>query len=70
MGGRIIVLGGETTYLHSVDNDSAYDPSTNSWTTLTPLWIPRSSGCANEINGVIYYMTGNISEACYKGIPG
>jgi N-acetylneuraminic acid mutarotase len=70
MDGRIIVLGGETTYLHSVDNDSAYDPSTNTWTALTSLPIPRSSGCANEINGVIFYMTGNISTACYKGIPG
>jgi N-acetylneuraminic acid mutarotase len=70
MDGRIIVLGGETTYLNSVANDSAYDPTTNTWVDLTSLPIPRSSGCGGVIDGVLYYMTGNISTACYMGIPG
>ncbi len=69
MDGRIIVLGGETTYLHSVANDSAYDPAINKWTDLSPLPIARSSGCANVINGVLYYATGNIGKTVYKGVP-
>jgi N-acetylneuraminic acid mutarotase len=70
MNGRIIVLGGETTYLHSVTTCSAYDPTTNTWTDLSPLPVARSSGTAGVINGILYYANGVISKNVYKGIPG
>jgi N-acetylneuraminic acid mutarotase len=66
--GQIIVMGGDHTYLHDVDNVSSYNPVTNVWSDLTPLPIPRSSGCGNVINGVFYYATGNIAKYVYKGV--
>ncbi|HSV13097.1 MAG TPA: malectin domain-containing carbohydrate-binding protein, partial [Tepidisphaeraceae bacterium] len=70
MNGRIIVLGGETTYLHGVSTCSAYDPTTNQWVDLSPLSVARSSGNAGVINGVLYYSAGGLQKTVYKGVPG
>ena len=68
MDGRLVVLGGETSHGSNTAEATAYDPDTNTWTTLTPLPAPRHSGVADVIDGVMYYSTGN-SSGTFKGVP-
>ncbi|CAN5559352.1 hypothetical protein BH18VER1_BH18VER1_02430 [soil metagenome] len=70
MGGRIIAVGGESAYTAgSLANVTAYDPTTNSWTELTPLPARRSAAVADQINGVLYVATGSMSASTFKGVP-
>lgn len=73
MNGRIIVAGGEIMHTKSVSDVTAYNPLSNSWTELTPLPQPRHSGVAGDINGQIFYATGNdkgfFKTTTYKGRP-
>jgi N-acetylneuraminic acid mutarotase len=70
MGGRIIVLGGETAYMFSTPQTVAYDPVADSWTQLTPLPVAIHSGVAGNLSGTIYYTTGAFQQTTYKGVPG
>jgi N-acetylneuraminic acid mutarotase len=67
-GGRIVTIGGETTFNTSVNNVSSYDPGTNTWSELTPLPIKMSSGVAGLIDGVFYYATGRLTTGTFKGV--
>ena len=65
--GRIVTLGGETTYQNAVNNVSAYNPATNTWQELTPLPTARASGVAGFLNGAYYFSTGGVTSNTYKG---
>ncbi len=67
MGGRILVLGGETSHGTSVSLVHAYDPLTNAWSTLTSLPANRYSGVAGSAGGLVYYATGSGTATTYKG---
>jgi N-acetylneuraminic acid mutarotase len=70
MGGRIIVVGGESAYSNGrLANVTAYDPATNAWTELTPLPVKRTAAVADQFNGVIYETTGSMTSSTYKGMP-
>jgi N-acetylneuraminic acid mutarotase len=69
VNGRIVTLGGETTFQNAVNNVTAYDPGTNTWTDLTGLPASRASGVAGYINGNFYYTTGDVTTTTYKGVP-
>lgn len=61
--GRIICIGGETNGKipgkpYSLRNVDAYDPRLNTWTSLTPLPAPRSTGFGGSIGGEIIYAGG------------
>jgi len=73
MDGRIIVAGGEIAHGSggTISDVTAYSPSSNSWTTLTPLPATRHSGVAGSIRGQLFYTTGapGFKTTTYKGIP-
>ena len=70
MGGRIIVVGGESAYSSAtLANVTAYNPATNSWTELTRLPARRTAGVAGQVDGVLYETTGSMSRPTFKGIP-
>jgi N-acetylneuraminic acid mutarotase len=69
MNGRIIVLGGETSYQFSTSQALAYDPVADSWTQLTPLPVAIHSGVAGDLSGTLYYTTGAFQQNTYKGVP-
>lgn len=69
MGGRIIVVGGESAYSNAkLANVTAYNPALNAWMELTPLPARRTAAVAAQINGIIYETTGN-ALTTYKGTP-
>lgn len=53
-----------------MSNITAYNPLLNSWSELTSLPTPRSSGVAGSIGNQIFYTTGapNFSSTTYKGV--
>jgi N-acetylneuraminic acid mutarotase len=69
MGGRIVVIGGETAHNASIGDAYAYDPGTDKWTKLTSLPAPRFSGVAAAIDGVIYFTSGSSQRTTYRGTP-
>jgi N-acetylneuraminic acid mutarotase len=68
VGGRILVLGGETLYGTAVSNVTAYDPASNKWTEMTVLPGKRSSGVAAFIDGALYYSGGLLTANTWKGV--
>jgi N-acetylneuraminic acid mutarotase len=58
---------GEAEDLHSVDEFAAFDPQTNTWTSLPPLPEPRSSHDAAIVDGVLYVVGGWRLEGSSKG---
>ena len=68
MNGRIVVLGGETTFNTVVSDVVAYDPATNHWTAMTSLPATRNSGVASFINGELIYSTGRFATTTYRGL--
>ena len=69
LGDRIVVLGGQTSHNVPSSRVYAYSPSSNSWSSLTPLPIARAAGVGVELKGAIYYLGGNFSNVSRKGIP-
>lgn len=69
LGDRIIVLGGQTSHNVPSSKVYAYSPSSNSWTSLTPIPIARAAGVAVELKGAIYYIGGNFSPVSRKATP-
>ncbi len=70
MGGRIIAVGGESAHGGArLANVTAFDPTTNAWTELTPMPVKRTAAVADQLNGVIYQTTGNMTTATSKGMP-
>lgn len=65
--GRIVTLGGETTYQTSIDNVTAYDQRTDTWQELSPLPAKRASGVAAFIDGVFYYSGGGVTSKNWRG---
>jgi N-acetylneuraminic acid mutarotase len=68
VNGRIVVLGGETTFNSTVKNVSAYDPGVNDWLPMTDLPVSINSGVAAFINGELIYTTGRFATATYRGL--
>jgi hypothetical protein len=58
LGDRIVVAGGESSHLHSVDDVWAYDPGTNRWVATTPLPSPHASGVAGPLGSRWLYTGG------------
>jgi N-acetylneuraminic acid mutarotase len=69
-GGRIIMLGGERGDLNWIDETTAFDPTTNKWTFLTPLPGKRFSGVGGLIDGKFYFSTGGNEATTYRGTLG
>jgi N-acetylneuraminic acid mutarotase len=67
VNGRIVVLGGETTFNSTVKSVSAYDPGVNDWLPMTDLPVSINSGVAAFINGELIYSTGRFATATYRG---
>ena len=57
--GHVIVGGGETAYNVPTSQITSYDPNTNSWTQLTPIPIPRTSGILKDLGNVLIFTTGH-----------
>ena len=68
MGGRILVIAGESANGVETNTVFAYTPATNTWQTLTPLPALRFSGVGAAVDGKIYYTTGG-NAATYEGTP-
>ena len=68
MGGRIITAGGETGHTLATDLVYAFDPSTNTWSSMTKLPAKRFSGVATEIGGEIFFTTGSSQTTTWKGV--
>ena len=56
--GHIIVMGGEGPGRVALRNVEAYDPATNTWTSLAPLPSGRSSGIGVVLNDKLYFNGG------------
>lgn len=57
VGGRILVVGGETT-THTFDQTEAFDPALGSWSTLAPLPGGRHGAGAAVVDGALYVEAG------------
>ncbi|MES1026714.1 kelch repeat-containing protein, partial [Gloeocapsa sp. BRSZ] len=72
MDGKIIVAGGMLANGTDISEVKAYDPLSNSWSTLSPIPAPRSSGVAGRIGNNIFFATGaspGFSATTFKGAP-
>jgi N-acetylneuraminic acid mutarotase len=58
MNGRIVVVGGETTFLNYIGNVITYDPVTDAWTALSNLPEARSSGVGAALDNEHLVFTG------------
>jgi N-acetylneuraminic acid mutarotase len=67
MNGRIVVLGGETTYNSVINDVVAYDPARDAWSAMTDLPQTRNSGVAAFIDGQLIYSTGRFATTTYRG---
>lgn len=56
--GRIIVLGGQNAYESALRSNTAYDPLTNTWSSLTSLPAARFSGAGKLLSDGTYIYTG------------
>src|SRR5260370_7824628 len=66
LDGRIYVMGGYSHASPSTPNSTAraYDPRTDSWTTLTSMGTPtRGPGIAIDQNGLVYVISGYSGSA-------
>jgi hypothetical protein len=57
--GKILVLGGQTHGRDKVNLVSEYDPTTNTWTSLTPLPGDRFSGVAANLGTGLIFASGS-----------
>ena len=69
MGGRIMVMGGESAHGASVRSVYAYNPATNTWTTLSQLPAARFSGVGGEVNGKIVFTGGSSTTTTWLATP-
>jgi N-acetylneuraminic acid mutarotase len=67
LGERIIVLGGETAHGERTNFVSAYTPSTNTWSNLTPLPVGIATGIAGVLNRELHYIGGDFQKTNRKG---
>jgi len=67
--GRILVIGGETSYGSSTKEVLAYDLAAGGWTALSPLPQSRNAGVAGAWGGQLFHVTGNTSRTTYEGTP-
>ncbi|MCC9138546.1 malectin domain-containing carbohydrate-binding protein [Pontibacter silvestris] len=61
-GDKIVVLGGLTSHNIRTNLVSAYQPSSNTWSSLTPLPAALASGVGATLNGSIHYTGGNFTK--------
>lgn len=69
LGDRIIVLGGETGHNSRTNLVSAYSPSEDQWTALTPLPQNIMAGVASVFNNKIFYLGGDFRKTNRLGTP-
>ncbi len=70
VGGRILVVGGESAHGVAVATVYAYDPATNAWSSLTPLPGSRYSGVGGDVGGTLVIAGGSFQASPYEGVPG
>jgi PKD repeat protein len=59
LDGKLFAFGGSTSpFSGAVNNAAVFDPSTESWTVLPPMTIPRGGAVANPLQGKIYVAGG------------
>jgi N-acetylneuraminic acid mutarotase len=63
VNGKIYVMGGLTLGLLDINNNQAYDPSTDTWVTLAPMPTPRGFPFSGVVNDTIYVMGGGYPNA-------
>jgi N-acetylneuraminic acid mutarotase len=70
LGGRIILVGGQSKHSTALATVLAYDPQANEWTQLTSLPQGRHSAVAGAIDGRIYLSSGNgAGRSSLVGVP-
>jgi N-acetylneuraminic acid mutarotase len=67
VNGRIVVLGGETTFNSTVNDVSAYDPAKDEWVAMSDLPVNINSGVAGFVDGLLIYSTGRFATKTYRG---
>jgi hypothetical protein len=67
-GGRILVIGGQSTHGTGHADVFSYDPAANAWGTVTSLPSARHSAVAGVIADRIYLSTGGTAQTL-RGIP-
>lgn len=62
----VYVVGGYNRQLGYVNNNEAFDPASNTWTTKAPMRTPRETRGSNSavIDGRLYVVGGNASGHC------
>jgi N-acetylneuraminic acid mutarotase len=55
---KVLLIGGEYAFGHSLATVTQYDPATNTFAELTPIPAPRASGSAAYVNGKLVFSTG------------
>ncbi len=66
VNGVLYVVGGSTVFACSggyVGTNRAYDPSTDTWTTRTPMPTPRCGAAAAALGGLLYVVGGAVGGA-------
>jgi N-acetylneuraminic acid mutarotase len=58
VNGIIYVIGGIGTTGEFLDTVGAYDPATNTWTTMAPMPTARGYFRAESVGGVVYAIGG------------
>ena len=60
-GGKLYVVGGQTSFAGSIDDMDEYAPATNSWTSKAPSTLLRAHMGAETIDGKIYVVGGALN---------
>jgi N-acetylneuraminic acid mutarotase len=68
LNGRIVVAGGETKHGTATSGVFAYDPLTDTWSSMSSLPAARFSGVADVINGVVYFTGGSSQVTTWRGV--
>ncbi len=66
LNGILYVVGGEGSSSSALSVVEAYDPTTDAWTTKSPLPQGRSAPVAEVVNGVLYVVGGRNINGFYQ----
>ena len=63
------MAGGETGHTRAISDVDAYDPATNTWTSLTPLPSARIAGVAVALGNDFIYTGGSYTTGGWRATP-